>query len=673
VQHNAESGVAQTKPRARLISLAWGKRYIDNFLCYTLPAALAPGNIPKLCAHFDLEFVFATEHAHFARVQHARSFQELDKHCSTRLIAIDNLVVRGSYGITLTYAYHAGFADLGDAMRDYYLFFLNADFILADGSYATAVERIKNGARLLLSPSYCVAAEQVVPHLDDQVSEKRPVLAIPKRDMAALALRHRHNSIRGKTVNQSRLHMDFIEQFYWQVDDHTLLARQLPIAIVGLRPERTYAEPVTFWDYGLLSEICPTTEPCVLGDSDEFLMIELREEASAKRNLRVGWPTQEEIARRLSTFTTADQRKHGLFPLVLHSRDLPADLASGHERLSEYVDGVYRLLGPPKDHRNHSFWQYHLPRLRQHQFADSVTQQLLGPQTPGVDDVDKGTVQSPAEEVQVRKEVTIEEGHSWLARIQQRLIGLPPRVSKSHPLWVEYRHISAVLGGLAKLTPPQASIIVLSDFRSGKAFADLIPGLQVLVPSDIPRHLALRPINRPTGPSARRQPEPAAEDSFDFCLMWLKGRDIEEFPLLHRNVRSSLRANARMVLFFSNMPSRCLEECEVAQAIASFDEADRITVSYAPLLTSLMARGARALFRWGRASMTRSRYLGVLGAAALAPPALLFAWMVNRRLEGRDFATIPAKCANVTIIVETSGGSSGGPCRATSAASAVVD
>ena len=47
-------------------------------------------------------------------------------------------------------------------MTDTYLLFLNADFILADGSYARLVPHMLREAPVLLAPSYCTVAERVV-------------------------------------------------------------------------------------------------------------------------------------------------------------------------------------------------------------------------------------------------------------------------------------------------------------------------------------------------------------------------------------------------------------------------------------------------------------------------------------------------------------------------------
>ena len=109
--------------------------------------------------------------------------------------------------------------------------------------------------------------------------------------MAAMVLRHRHNTIRGKTFNQRAISMLIMDQFYWEANRDTLLGFQMPVAIVGLCPQRYLREPVAYWDHGLIREFCPDADVCVIGDSDEFLMLELRSEETAADQLSLGWPS----------------------------------------------------------------------------------------------------------------------------------------------------------------------------------------------------------------------------------------------------------------------------------------------------------------------------------------------------------------------------------------------
>ncbi len=347
---------------ARVITMAWGDRYISDLLSLTMPALLAPGNVPALVEQFDAEFVIVTEMRFFDRIARAPVVARLLQHCDLRLLPIDDLLSQW-YGITLTYALVRGFADLGEAMTDTHLFFVNADFIVADGSYRRLAEAIRRGARLAVSPSYCMILEDTVDQLRARYDPETCTLSLRPRDMARMIIAHRHNTVRAKTVNQQLFRIHRYDQFYWYVDEQTLLGHQMPIAVIYMRPERVLTEMPTFWDYGVISEFCPTATPCVLGDSDDFLMGELRAEGTFRELLHLGWPTVAEIAADLSSYTTKDHRDYGRHTLVLHGDDVPPHVAAEKAKLRQFVDAVYGRLSPPIGYRNHPFWAAAFPRF----------------------------------------------------------------------------------------------------------------------------------------------------------------------------------------------------------------------------------------------------------------------------------------------------------------------
>src|SRR5215470_4223605 len=187
----------------RLVTFAWGRDYLENLLDFALSAALAPGNLPALAAVFDCTTAIVTEENLFNYVRAHPSIKKLEQVCPVVLVPLDDLVSDPwQYGMTLAYALFRGFADLGPAMTDTYILFLNADFILADGCYAKLIAHIRSAERVHLAPSYCTVEEQLRPLLRQAKTQNRGILAIPPRQMAELILAHLHNTIRAKTVNQ---------------------------------------------------------------------------------------------------------------------------------------------------------------------------------------------------------------------------------------------------------------------------------------------------------------------------------------------------------------------------------------------------------------------------------------------------------------------------------------
>ena len=356
----------------RIISYAWGERYVNELLSITLPATLAPGNLPYLASVAPCEFVIVTEEAFFSTVLAAPAVVRIREICPLRLISLDDLITSpDQYGIALTYALHRGFADLGPSVTDAWLIFLNADFVLADGSWRRLFWHLSEGARLVASPSYCVDAKAATPALLRHFDPMTCSINVPSRALAKLILQSQHNTVRGKTVNYSRFSLRYMDQFYWRVDEDTLIGHQMPIAIVGMRPERHLQEPNSFWDFGLIRELCPSAEVCVLGDSDEFLMLELRSSEVARDQIVVGWLPPKKIGETMRLWVTPYQKDFAVYPLTLHAKEIPPDITEHRNKLAAYKDEVlsYAPLTLPS-HADHPQWAYHRYRFIQtrHQF-----------------------------------------------------------------------------------------------------------------------------------------------------------------------------------------------------------------------------------------------------------------------------------------------------------------
>jgi hypothetical protein len=347
----------------RIVTCAWGEWHIAELLSVTLPALLAPGNLPSVANRVPCEVVILTERASFARVLGDVTVQRIRELCPVRLVEMDDLIPSpDQYGMAITYALHRGFSDLGSAAADVWLIFLNADFVLADGCLRSLIRHLAEGNRLVAAPSYCVTAEDATPELLERLDPASRALSISPREMAGLVLRHRHATVRAKTVNQTAASARYMDQFYWLVDADTLLGHQMPIAIVGMRPERNLPEPNSFWDYGLIREFCPSVDHFVLGDSDDFLMLELRRRDIGKASILTGWPEPREIARNMVLFVTPYTRAMVRHPLTLHAGDLPTGIEEARANLRGFVQGVFAYL--PEfipSHLEHPQFEYHWP------------------------------------------------------------------------------------------------------------------------------------------------------------------------------------------------------------------------------------------------------------------------------------------------------------------------
>src|SRR5260370_135901 len=80
------------RENARLIIPLWGRVYADKLTSMTLPALLAPGNLPSLCAMFEVEVVIVTETKLFDLIRSSHAFHRVATLCSTKLVPIDDVV-----------------------------------------------------------------------------------------------------------------------------------------------------------------------------------------------------------------------------------------------------------------------------------------------------------------------------------------------------------------------------------------------------------------------------------------------------------------------------------------------------------------------------------------------------------------------------------------------------
>ena len=147
-----------------------------------------------------------------------------------------------------------------------------------------------------------------------------------------------------------------MDQFYWYVDEDTLIGYQWPVALVAIKPERVVMEPVLVWDYGFIPEAAPTAPRHFIGDSDDFFMLEPQKRYTGENMVRLGWISTDDIARNLSKWTTREQRECGKQLLVFHAGPLPAGLDTVIDESREYMSQVYSRLDPtPKSHIGHSW------------------------------------------------------------------------------------------------------------------------------------------------------------------------------------------------------------------------------------------------------------------------------------------------------------------------------
>lgn len=345
------------RPKVKFLVAVWGHSYIKRFLSLALPSYLAPGNLPFLAASTELEVVIMTSKDNVALFESDFVFRQVSGLCRIRFIHIDDLIATGCYGVTLTLAYGRAIISLGEDMRSTHFVLMNADFILADGSLGSLVGHISDGKKVIVAPSFRAVAEEVGPTLEAMVDQGKGTLTISPRQLVRLALDHNHPTNIAKTVNQNFCHILNPNQFFWRVDEQTVIGRHFLIFPLCLRPERIISKINSYCDYGFIPEMCPSEDVVVLRDSDDLFMLELAALDQESHLIRMGRQlTVKELSKTLSEWTTHLHRKIARHTLVFHASDIPSSLGVAVSEVNRFMNQLECHLSNPKSHKFHCYW-----------------------------------------------------------------------------------------------------------------------------------------------------------------------------------------------------------------------------------------------------------------------------------------------------------------------------
>lgn len=342
--------------KVRFLTVIWGERYVEEFAAVSLPSYLASGNLPALAGATDLEVLVLTSEESLSAFNKSPAFRRLHEVCPVRFILIDDLIAEGCYGVTLTLAYARGIRSMGAAQTDTYFVFMNSDFVLADGSLRHLAGLMEEGRPCIMAASLRGRAEAILPELRKAVSDDTHQLVMPSREMVALTLANLHATVVAKDMTQSTMSCLTHNQLYWRIDGKTLLGRSYLIFMLAIRPEVPMGPVNSYCDYGFVPELVPSGKRHIIGDSDDFFMLELQPTEQEMGYLTYGTVTPGDMARELSTWTTAEHRRFAQRDTVFHAGDLPPVLDYYRTWATDLVKDLNARMGEPKAHADHVFW-----------------------------------------------------------------------------------------------------------------------------------------------------------------------------------------------------------------------------------------------------------------------------------------------------------------------------
>lgn len=600
---------------ARLIIPVWGEAYVGKVLSITLPAMLASGNLPALSGMFDVELVIITEARLFEMVRSSHCFRAAERICRTRLVPLDDLLtgVFTDYGMVLTYALFRGFADLGSRVTETYLLPFIADFVVSDGSLRHLGTLMRQGVRVIHAPSFRVVAENVDPQLQALVDRRSCVLSVAPRALAKLALTNEHPTVKARTINQRLYHLEWMDQFYWYVDDDTLIGYQSPPALVAVKPERFVSQPVNFWDYGFLPEAAPTAEPHLIGDSDDFFMIEPQSRNTGQEMTRIGWMPLDELARTESLRSTKEHRRLGEQLIKIHAADLPDGIGTVIEESRAFMAELQQRLSPtPAPHIGHPLlggW-FAEASLRRHGSEAAVA-------SPSAGEVSGGASSPGGTAPRAR---SLASATKALQRLYCKMFGAPPKVNKFHPLWTE---VSPVTRKMARWQPSSRANVLWINSGNWRLLAN----------HD----------NSGTQASGKRGPF-FKKAPYDLCVCELALKEMSELDRLYAALRPLMK-DGGYVIFRTLKVGGVFDGCELFLSCCEFPDLDVSQINFhgAAIIAPLRALYVRAM----RPVATRPVARGAILCALIVLAPLV--WLANAWAARRDPSIFRTTWTSLTV------------------------
>ena len=396
----------------------WGYRFVIQFLEFCLPTLLAPGNIPAVAGMLPCRFVLLASEADEPLIRSSAAWHRLERTCAAEIRRIDDLITDGNHSATITLAFARAVRQAGDAMLDTAFIFLVSDYLVADGSLRSVVERIRSGASGVVAGNFQIVAEDAIPLLRRLIDPASTAIALEPRELVGWSLAHLHPATVANMVNFGLSHNAHTNRLFWRVDEHTLIGRFYLMHMIGIRPEVTDFVVGASCDYSFIPEMCPSGNVVALTDSDDYLVVEMQPREHESKWLLPGPIEAKPLAASLSEWTTAQHRGNVANTLVYHAGELPANLAATTAQADAFVAEVRGLLSPePHPFRHHHYWIGSLAvsnaRTRRPLGKEDWTF-LLGEAMPA------GGM----------------TGALW--RLRTKLFGSPPAVTRLHPRWPDY-------------------------------------------------------------------------------------------------------------------------------------------------------------------------------------------------------------------------------------------
>jgi hypothetical protein len=603
-----------------LLMPVWGYRFTQRFLEFCLPTLLAPNNLPALARQLPCRFILLSSESDVSLICAHPAWQKLAQVCAADIELIDDLITKTNHTATITLAFERALRHAGPSMRTTCFFFLMSDYLVADGSLKTVLKEIRSGASAVMAGNFQVIAEDAVLHLRRAIKPDSAEIVLQPRELVGWSLAHLHPATIANIVNNGLTHNAHTNRLFWQVDETALIGRFYLMHPIAIHPETIDFAIRSSWDYSFVPELCPSGNITALTDSDEYFVVELQRREYESENLRPGPIDFKELAASLSLWATTAHRANVEWTLLFHAANPPANLSAVAAQADDFVQKVReRLATPPVAQRGHPYWLGSLAmhRRRSNRPLNRDDWNFILNDAPA---------RGPIETI--------------VQKFRDSLFGFPPRVTRFHPWWPEYRLAVAELDQI--FAAGGRLLVVAQDVDEFAQWVARVPGDVETIGSNQLLTLA-RVVYAPM------------INSFDACFLLLSEGMLEcgdtlvarIAPLLKRDGKVYVLAyndrpladSGTFALFFASNAARLLEPTIRVEDI-QYIRSSRFRWLVRSVLTGVRSRAANG-----------SKFT-LLRDAMIMGPTLLAAYLTGSAARSNRKPPIRAICSSIFVTLQ---------------------
>ncbi len=403
-----------------------------------------------------------------------------------------------------------------------YFVLLNADYIMAEGSFQGLMKYMEKGYSAICAGNFQVIENEIKPFLKHHTDSVNQVMKIPPREFLQESFQHFHPVTRASIIqDKNNLHNYRVNRFFFQEDRHTLAGRFYLLHVLCIKPETTDYQIGCSFDYSYVPEMCPSGNMGVIDDSDDYLVIEMQPKKHELQSVNLGPYNLQTLSLAMCEWTTEQHRKNAEHIIYYHSNDLSTETKDRIKaRSDQFINKL--MLGLQK---------YKIQPYRQHPY-------WIG----AVDSFDTAKTVIKENDASQYLDLSLLDYASKWRKLYYRFLGYPPSTNRFHYRWREFRSVKETLHRFISNQPTDKTVALYS------ANERELMGYCGWLKNDlkVEHHYHVR------GVTHKDIFKTLQTKQFENCLFFIRFQDIKKIKSSLAVIKSMLAPHGKVLIFICN-------------------------------------------------------------------------------------------------------------------------